>query len=380
MKGRWILPVLPPLLLLTAFAFLWPGPFESLVNPYVLVSMTFYVAGALLIVKAAGNPIGWLLLIFPLLGSAGALGEATAMAWEDRGLIAAWANTIGAALSTASIVGLPLVMLYFPDGRLPSTRWKVGSRIVVLAGVTGFTAALLNGGWGGDPEDAALTSPIRGITAPAGDIASTLFYVLLLISFFAAGVSLVRRFIGARGRERNQIKWVALAGLVVVLAMVVIFATVGFSTTQGVAGDLLLSLAFATIPIAVSIAILRYRLYEIDRIISRTVSYGLVSAVLIGVYLAAVFVLGRLLPLQGELAVAGSTLLAAALFSPLRRRIQRLVDRRFNRSRFDAERTMEALSRRLSSEVDLLALGRELSAVADQTMQPATVTVWLRDK
>jgi predicted PurR-regulated permease PerM len=183
---------------------------------------------------------------------------------------------------------------------------------------------------------------------------------------------------GARGMERNQIKWVALARLVLVLALVVVFATVGFSSTQSFLADVLLALAFTTIFFAVAIAVLRYRLYEIDRIISRTVSYGLVSAVLIGVYLGAVFVLGNLLRLQGELAVAGSTLLAAALFNPLRRRVQHLVDRRFNRSRFDTERTMEGLSRRLSSQVDLLELGRELQVVAHQTMQPTTVAVWLR--
>lgn len=378
MRGPRILLVLPPVFLLSVLAVLWPGPFELVVNPYVLLGWTFYLAGALLVVKAAGNRIGWLLLIFPLLGGAGTVAEALAATWEDRPTVAAWADTIGSALATAGILGLPLAMLYFPDGRLPSTKWKVVSWIVALAGLTGFMAAILNGGWGGDEEVGALASPIREITAPTGDILSGWFYFLLVSSFLLAGGSLVRRFIAARGRERNQVKWVALAGLVLAIVLVVTLGTFGFSNVSGFGADLLLSLGFATIPAAVTVAVLRYRLYEIDRIISRTVSYGLVSAVLIGVYLAAVFVLGSVLPLEGELAVAGSTLLAAALFNPLRRRIQRIVDQRFNRSRFDTERTMEALSRRLSSEVDLSELGRELQAVAHRTMQPASVSVWLR--
>jgi hypothetical protein len=169
------------------------------------------------------------------------------------------------------------------------------------------------------------------------------------------------------------------------LALAVLVAAIGSLIPEFTGGedpgDDIWTIAYVVMlsfPIAFGVAVLRYRLYEIDRIISRTVTYGLVSTVLIGVYLAAVFVLGTVLPRQGELAVAGSTLLAAALFNPLRRRVQAIVDRRFNRSRFDTERLIEGLSRRLSSEVDLAELGRELQLVASHTMQPANVSVWLR--
>ena len=132
------------------------------------------------------------------------------------------------------------------------------------------------------------------------------------------------------------------------------------------------------LPVAITLAVLRYRLYEIDRIISRTVTYGLVSAVLVGVYLGAASLLSNLLPSEGDLAVAGSTLLAAALFSPVRKRIQGVVDYRFNRSRVNTAVTMESLARRLASEVDLSQLETELQLVVHQTMQPTMVSIWLR--
>jgi hypothetical protein len=196
-----------------------------------------------------------------------------------------------------------------------------------------------------------------------------------------AVVDLFVRFRRARGVERQQFRWFLMA--IATFPILFIAAVILEEQVLGYEGFDPVVLAFALwgngTAAAIGLAVTRHGLYEIDRIISRTVTYGLVSAVLIGVYLATVFVLGSLPPLQGELAVAGSTLLAAALFNPLRRRIQNAVDRRFNRSRFDRERTMEAMSRRLSSEVDLGELGRDLERVAGQTMQPVTVSVWVRE-
>ncbi len=208
-------------------------------------------------------------------------------------------------------------------------------------------------------------------------------YLVLVVILIGGAVSLVVRRRHSTGVERAQLGWVVLPLAFLVLSIVVtlIWITVAEAMQGEDPGDgpwIIVYLAMLSFPIAFGVAVLRYRLYDIDRIISRTVSYGLVTAVLVAVYLGAVFVLGSLPPLQGEFAVAGSTLLSAALFNPLRRRIQNAVDRRFNRSRFDAQLTMEALSRRLANEVDLSALGLELEQVAHQTMQPSNVSVWVR--
>ena len=155
----------------------------------------------------------------------------------------------------------------------------------------------------------------------------------------------------------------------------------GLATGRPDPGDAIWTPVYVTLlllPLSFGVAILRYRLYSIDRIISRTVSYGLLTAALLSVYLGTVFILSAILPDQGDLAVAGSTLLAAALFNPVRIRVQRWVDRRFNRARFDAEVTLEALNRRLATEVDLSALSREVIAVVSQTVQPVTSAIWLR--
>jgi hypothetical protein len=192
------------------------------------------------------------------------------------------------------------------------------------------------------------------------------------VSFLAALVSLAQRWRRARGNEREQLKWVAFAAGLALVANIVlqIFQLPGL----GLVGVVL-------VPVGAAVAILRYRLYDIDRIISRTLGYGLLTALLGLVYVAGVFVFGRLLNPGGKpsgLAVAASTLAVAALFQPARRRVQAAVDRRFNRARYDAARTVAAFSARLRDQIDLDTLSTELLAVVDQTMEPTQVSFWLR--
>ena len=192
------------------------------------------------------------------------------------------------------------------------------------------------------------------------------------MSFLAALVSLAQRWRRARGNERKQLKWVAFAAGLALVANIVlqIFQLPGL----GLVGVVL-------VPVGAAVAILRYRLYDIDRIISRTLGYGLLTALLGLVYVAGVFVFGRLLNPGGKpsgLAVAASTLAVAALFQPARRRVQAAVDRRFNRARYDAARTVAAFSARLRDQIDLDTLSTELLAVVDQTMEPTQVSFWLR--
>jgi hypothetical protein len=216
------------------------------------------------------------------------------------------------------------------------------------------------------------TPPVR---LPVAETADGVFGLLLLGQLFllaTALVSLVLRLRRAAGEERQQVKWFVFTVVTVILVFVVSTLIIGV----GVLFPL-----FGLIPVSVAVAVFRYRLYDIDRLINRTLVYGLLTALLIGVYAGLVFLLGRLLdPATGDsaLAVAASTLAVAALFQPARRRVQALVDRRFNRARYDAVQTVERFSARLRDEVDLDALNAELLAVVDQTMQPSSASLWLR--
>jgi hypothetical protein len=192
----------------------------------------------------------------------------------------------------------------------------------------------------------------------------------------AALVSLVVRFRRATGIERQQLKWFAYG-----TALLLLLPAAGIigASLAGPAGDLVAAGILSALPVAIGIAVLRYRLYDIDRLVNRTLVYGLLTAVLGGTYAGLVLVLGQLLGQdRSSLAVAGATLAAAALFQPARRRIQQLVDRRFNRRRYDAARTVEAFSARLRDQLDLDSLAGELLVVVDQTVQPVKASLWLR--
>jgi hypothetical protein len=286
--------------------------------------------------------------------------------------IAAWAFMVPLTLAAV------LVLLY-PTGSPATSLGRFVTRaFLILAGLDAVAFALRPGPVEGD------TPPNNPLGVPGADrflnpIISFLGTVLALLAVVAV-VDLFVRFRRSRGVERQQCRWFFAA--VGTFPILFLLATILEEQIIGVDG---FDPTVVVFPLwgngtaaAIAVAVTRHGLYEIDRIISRTVTYGLVTAALVGVYLGAVFVLGNLLPLQGELAVAGSTLLAAALFNPLRRRIQGVVDRRFNRSRYDAEVTMEGLSRRLASQVDLSEVARELEQVVRETMQPVHVSVWVR--
>jgi hypothetical protein len=207
-------------------------------------------------------------------------------------------------------------------------------------------------------------------------IANQAAFAVTIIAFVVAAASLVLRFRRARGTERQQLRWVALATVVLSLLFVVVLAALALETfaLAALAG----SLCVAVLPLAIGAAILRYRLYDLDRIISRTLSYGLLTVLLGGAYAGVVLGFGNLLGRASSLAVAGATLAVAGVFQPARRRIQQLVDRRFNRHRYDAAQTIARFSARLRQAIDLDALTAELLAVVDQTMQPTQVSLWLR--
>jgi len=272
----------------------------------------------------------------------------------------------------ATVLGVTLPALLVPDGRLRSRRW----RPVAATGVA--AAALVLVGDGLAParlEDLPIANPF-GLAGPAGTIAATtagVGFILWVATMVASLACVVLRFRSSTGVERQQLRWVAAGAAAAVAGLLA-----GAATPQSTLISSSLYSMVLCIPLGVAVAVLRYRLWDLDRLVSRTVTYTLVTALLVVPYLLIVPAAGRLAQGAGNLAVAATTLAAAAAFAPLRRRVQGLVDRRFNRRRYDAARTVEAFTVRLRDQVDLDALSAELLAVVDQTMQPVGAFLWLR--
>jgi hypothetical protein len=370
----WGLWGLAAALLVTAMA-LSPWLILGYVGVLAVLSLAFLTVGAFLGGRRPGNAVGWLLLGWGMVMAFSALTGA----YVDKGLVhdpgslpgpdwAAWAETVVWHPAFSLLVFL---LLLFPSGRLPSPRWRPFAIFTVAVYATlSLSAALAPGAIELYYPEA--TSPV---SLPAAGLADTVFGWLLpgqLLVLATALVSLVGRLRRATGEERQQVKWFVYTVATVVLV---------FVTTTLILGAGYLFPLFGLIPVSVAVAVFKYRLYEIDRLINRTLVYGLLTALLIGVYAGLVFLLGRLLdPATGDsaLAVAASTLAVAALFQPARRRLQQVVDRRFNRRRYDAARTVERFSGRLREHVDLDTLSAELLGVVDRTVQPASASLWLR--
>jgi hypothetical protein len=227
------------------------------------------------------------------------------------------------------------------------------------------------------PEHPEVENPLA-VPVPTGLLlaVAAIAALIVLASLVAAAWSLVVRFRRARGTERQQLRWLALGAALAAVALLVAVAG-GAMAKDGVVLAAL-GTCVALLPLATGAAVLRYRLYDLDRIISRTLAYGLLTVLLGGGYAGVVLGLGQFLGRESSLVVAAATLAVAALFQPARRRIQRAVDRRFNRRRYDAGRMIQAFSGRLRQQVDLEALTGELLAVVEQTMQPTRVSLWLR--
>jgi hypothetical protein len=331
--------------------------------------------GLVLTLRRPANPIGWLYAASGLVWALIIPFEywLNAVLLDHRPL--ALAGQVDAVLveygwAPAIALGVTLPALLVPDGRLRSRRW----RPVVAAAVAGPVLAVVGGALAsGELEQTAvpIANPfgLGGVAGTVASVASLTGLVLWLASMLAALVSLVLRFRAARGTERQQLRWVVAGAAAAVAGLLV-----------GLAGAVLAYFAVLCVPVGVAVAVLRYRLWELDRLVSRTVTYALVTALLVVPYLLILPLATRLAGGSGSLAVAAATLAAAALFQPLRRRVQDLVDRRFNRRRYDAARTLAAFAARLREQVDLEALEAELLAVVDQTVQPTQAWLWLRSQ
>jgi hypothetical protein len=359
------------------------GPIEI---AFLLFVLSSGMVGALIVSRLRRHPVGWLLLFASLafatgglvvsylevafLVRPGSLPVSPFLLW-----LVDWVFNLGTGVSAT------FVLLLFPTGRLPSPRWKLVAGLAGIAIVSVLAGVALSPGlFEGLPIDHPLglkeSDPLE-LVLEVGNL-------LLLAAIVASVASLVFRYRGARGEERQQLKWVAFSVMLLGLGLL---GTVGWAVASGPsevsdeAENLVITILLSLVPVSIGIAILRYRLYDIDLVINRTLVYGSLTVLLGAVYVAGVVGLPQVLrlPEDNDLVVAGSTLLVAALFSPLRRRIQAFVDRRFYRSRYDAARTVEAFSARLRDEVDLETLETDLVGVVRQTLQPAHVSLWLRE-
>ena len=364
-------------------------------NPLVLdfcfwlLFVTFATVGALVASRWPKNAIGW---IFCWLGLSFSLGSASeeyalyALVTEAGSLLGAKGMVWLTSLFGGPIVFalFALVFLLFPDGRLPSRRWRPVVWLELVA-VVCLVAWAFEPGPLGNLGLVRVSNPF-GIQDAAG-LLGTLGLVGLFMTLavaVAGGISLVVRFRGARGVERQQIKWFAFSGVVfcAVFAAGPFLWTLPQSPATAWIWPVLFLAGASTIPAAVGIAILRHRLYDIDLLINRALVYGSLTATLLAGYFGGIVVLQRIfVVLIGErstLAVVASTLLIAALFNPLRRRIQGFIDRRFYRRKYDAAKTLAAFTARLREETDLDALSDNLVGMASATMQPEHASLWLR--
>jgi hypothetical protein len=363
-------------LVLSTVAGAGPGRDAAAYSTVLFVLATSAV-GTLIGLRRPGNTIGWLLR---LAGFGFATGSLLVVYIEvavsqpeslPLGPMVVWLGDLMFQMSLG--VCAVFLLLLFPTGQLPSPRWKVVGWLGAICIALLFGAVIFGpGAFEGLPIENPLALPE---SSPLLVVMESGWY-LMLVTILASVASLIIRYRRAAGEERQQLKWVALGVIVLAFGFAVTFAWPGMGEDTE---NFVVALALAAMPISIGIAILRYRLYDIDRIISRTLSYGIVTALLAGAFVGLVVVLGGVLPTRGSsLAVAASTLAVAALFNPLRYRVQGRVDRRFNRSRYDLERTIEAFSERLRSEADLDRIGRDLQDVAAESMHPRSISLWLR--
>lgn len=344
-----------------------------------LVWLLFIATGAIIVSRDPGNRVGWafvasgflqILYSFTTEYAAHALiAPAGQLPFAD---VAAWGHYNLGVIGTTVV---PFMLLWFPTGRPPSRRWRPVEWLAwACAGALTVTAVWTWPHRG--PAMMALSPP----SYPSDDLALA-GLMGSSAAMAAGGASLVARFVGSRGIERQQLKLMAFAASLVTAVIVLDVAGALHESTATIV-DVLAALTFAGVPVAAGVAMLRYRLFDVDRVISRTVSYALVLGTLGALYAGGVLTLGSAARWLGpgmsnDLAVAAATLLAAAAFRPLRRRVGATVDRRFNRARYDAEQVVGAFGRHLRDEVELSVIDDQLRAAVVSTVQPAGVSVWL---
>jgi hypothetical protein len=338
---------------------------------YGLVAVSAATVGAVLAGRRPRHPVGWLLLAVGLWFVYG-YASWVLLAWQGA------PTAVGLAVLEANVVVIPaligFILVLTPTGTLPSPGWRWWARVAAAAPLVGLVSLAL-GPFRGPGQSVANPLAVGALAGP--------LLVMRAVAFVVAGLaipvgawSLLARFRRAGEVERQQLRWLVVVAVPVALAVAALAAQA--LTGNDIDLDWLPGSCLAVLPLGIGAAILRYRLYDLDRIISRTLAYGLLTLLLGGGYAVVVLGLGQLLGQDSALVVAAATLAVAAVFQPARRRVQAVVDRRFNRRRDDAARIIEGFGTRLRDQVDLDTLTAELLAVVDQTMQPTQASLWLR--
>ena len=354
-------------------------------GPIIPIVVVYAGVGVVVARRQPRNPIGWILIGFIvlfLLSNDVGFYAALYYRFGHHGLPLAPVAVLLEPLWAPALVLFPVVILLFPDGGLASRRWRWVLVVYALAGAVASVAV------GSAPIAAVAHHDVRldaygdvistggshggGALARVATVLTVAAILVIWLSFVGHQVLSWRR---AAGERRQQLKWLASGGA---LTLIVLAVSFGINST-GAAGEVL-GIGLAALPVGIGVGILKYRLYDIDRIISRAVSYAIVTGLLVGLYAGLVLLATQVMMVKSPVAVAAATLAAAALFNPLRRRVQHAVDRRFNRARYDADEAVAAFAGRLQDAVDLNSVQEDLTGVVQRTLEPAHLSVWVSQR
>jgi hypothetical protein len=353
----------------------------------VWISAAYGAVGLVVAWRRPGNPLGWVFLLaglFLTLSEDANFYMVADYRLHHGSLPFGWAAVLTQPGWAPAITLLGVALLLFPDGQPPSRRWRwltwtyLGVAALWIGGAFAVSVSALAGhGLRVDPGGnlVALTGSISGPDASWG-VVQLVFFPQLALCWALSAASQVVSYRRSSGERRQQLKWL-LTGAVAGLAGVALGATVHGTGLIGLLSRVTGAVGLLALPVSMGVAVFRYRLLDIDRIASRTLSYAIVTGLLVGVYAGLVLLATRVLAVHTPVAVAAATLAAVALFSPVRRRVQRIVDRRFNRARYDADRTVAAFTARLQDAVDLGTIQGDLLTAVHQALEPAHASVWL---
>jgi hypothetical protein len=362
-----------------------PEPHGPLSLLFLVVFLTPGVlVGTLLAVRRPRNPIGWMLLGFYFLAIAPAGDYAIIDYRLHHGHLPLGSVAVVVLASwPVWLVLIASLLWVFPDGRLPQGRWRRVAVVFIAAGALLAVAATAGGAAAVSGHAVRVNASgnlVDNTTGVAGlaQGAVALGVLASLLVWLAVQVPKYRR---SAGERRQQFKWLYAGATIFVVSVIsAVQVSGGSSGLDQAVNNGIVPAGFAVLPVCVGVAVLKYRLYEIDRIISRVISYAIITAVLAGVFAGLVLLASAVLPVKGPVAVAAATLVAAALFNPLRRRVQRAVDRRFNRARYNAGLTVAAFASRLKDAADLDSVREDLTAVVQKALEPAHISVWLNER